>query len=123
MIDNILNDLIEYKLRQLTPDQKKMLKDRFTTNLRTNANVEYFEDGILITNEDVYKNWLYYAGFEYIDGDDITLLKDRGEFAAIFWVENERVQNVLDRLIEMNDEEAYDERDTLIRAGDLWEDR
>lgn len=83
---------------EFNDDQKKIIRNNFP-NIRCNG-VGYSEGyGIIFTNKETHNNWLYYAGFEYIkEGVDIIDLDSQNTFVALFSYQEDRVENILDRL-------------------------
>ena len=104
MIDHLFSNIVDCDTNILSREQIKSLKDRFTPNLSARE-VHYGECGIVITNEATYKNWLYYAGFEYILNNEVTLVNDRGDFVAVFWAGNSRVEHILEILNELEEKD------------------
>jgi len=92
-------------VKEATKEQKSIIRDRFS-NLQTNG-IFYSDNGELIfTSESTWKNWMYYAGFEYI-GEEYDMLKSysQGDFLVVYPPENSRVNDVIDMLEESAVEE------------------
>ena len=85
-----LLEIDDFPITEVTSDQKKKLRERFTSNLNCTGIYYCLGYGLLFTNEEAYKNWLYYAGFEYIK-NEFDLIMVRGKFYAFFSNDNDRV--------------------------------
>jgi hypothetical protein len=93
--------------KELTKAQRDAVTKMFNHNINP-YNVEFDSDesAIKFTSESTHRNWLYYAGFEYIK-DGFDLHKTRNGFEAIYYADgSSRVGNVCDTLeeAEMNEE-------------------
>ena len=99
-IKNLAEQLgYEDEIFTISPEQKKLLRDRFSFNLLT-AGVFFSDENLYITNESTFKNWLYYAGFEYIKDYDMIKKGSTGEFMVVFSINEGRVEEVLETLNE-----------------------
>lgn len=106
MIDYFLSNVLDDGTKELSAAQRKMLRERFTQNLYATHDVEYTEYALIIKSERCYKNWLYYAGLEYVNSESVTLINDRGEFLAAFWADGcDRVARIIESLVALDEEE------------------
>ncbi len=107
-IAEILNkvfDIEDSEPKELTKEQKSILEKRFTHNIRTfGVMLDKENDLLIFTNKNAYKNWLYYAGLEYIEEVPSQLVKD-GEFILFYSrYDHDRIETIIDLLEEVTEE-------------------
>jgi hypothetical protein len=90
---------VEDETNSFTPKQKEAIRKNFTHNI-TCYGVQYNNACLVITSISTYKNWRYYAGLEYIGDDEFNMASINGEFYAVYFCDNERIQRILDILIQ-----------------------
>lgn len=113
-IENLVYDILNIDvndIKELTSEQKKMLRNRFTDNLRTNE-IIYTNDYLIFTSSDVFKNWLYYAGFEYIDKSEYDEVRLKGIEFIILNYEIDRVSQVID-ILTRNEEDTEENNEDI----------
>jgi hypothetical protein len=103
-----------YQVKKVSPNQLKELRQQFTCNLRGTA-VYYTDQHIIFTSDQTYKNWMYYAGFEYIEEELVESYAGRRGFLKIF-SGHSRVERIIDTLL--NSEQLNgDENDESVSAN------
>jgi hypothetical protein len=103
-----------YQVKKVSPNQLKELRQQFTCNLRGTA-VYYTDQHIIFTSDQTYKNWMYYAGFEYIEEELVESYAGGRGFLKIF-SGHSRVERIIDTLL--NSEQLNgDENDESVSAN------
>ncbi|MFW6025932.1 MAG: hypothetical protein ACOCRX_06270 [Candidatus Woesearchaeota archaeon] len=99
-IVNKIDEHINDGARLLTVDERKNIENSFA-NLTISKDVIVVEDTntILIPKSNVDK-WLYFAGFEYIDSDDV---EEIGGY--MIFSDNERVEEIIELIEEVKGEQ------------------
>lgn len=121
----IISELHEYDITRILRNEKtevfekdfyeSRIRDRFGRNISTQG-VRIIcvegEDYLLFEDEYTWKNWLYYAGFEYIESEHINQIKVGDVFYC--WIKAEdhsRVQEVIDMMNEEEEEETNEDEE------------
>jgi hypothetical protein len=107
-VDGLPEPIISFfEYLDIDPKELKKMTYKIANTLHRNATgvgVFYDDENIVFTSESSYKNWLYYAGYEYIDGMPVMIHLD-GDFYAVYNEnDDERIAEDIDRLLEIDEE-------------------
>ena len=102
-IEQTINNIIESNPVKITKEGHKILNDRFGHNLDSYGVI--YSDEYLLIPESQHNNWLYYAGFEYIDEGGVNKI---GNYYIYEYYDSDRVANII-RLLNGQDEEWEDD--------------
>ena len=90
----------------------KFFRDQYGPNISTNSvrlMVINDRNAIVFESEHTYKNWRYYAGFEYIDDSCINIIK-LGQDVFYAWIfEDEDMSNRVGGLFSCIEDESCEE--------------
>lgn len=86
----------------LNDEQVEKLYNRFR-NIYASKRILIDDDHIVFPNQEIHKNWLYYAGFEYIQqgpAAQITIPEEGICYIVYNRSQNQRVEEILDMFFE-----------------------
>lgn len=99
-IESLIEE-IKSELTEVSSDTIAVLRKRFTNLSVYSGDLFYGQNCLVIVGDRQNGSWRYYAGLEYVDEQDLTVI---GELYIYNATEEERIQEILE-IITSNQEE------------------